>query len=88
MYQFTEIFLIAFCLIIIIFGIKGVFIQNKYKKDSETVNRIIEFFEKEGKEGVEPNSIPKDIIKTGYINFMLKDKTLIFKNKKYYLNKK
>ena len=69
MYNYTELAFKIFCIIIIILGIKGLFKQNKYKKDTETVKRIIEYFEKEGKDGI-------------------KDKTLIFKNQKYYINKK
>ena len=88
MYHFTEIFLIVFCLIIISFGIKGLIKENEYKKDIETVKKIIDYFGKEGVYGIEPNKLPKDIIKTGYIPLMLKDKTIVFKNKKFYLNSK
>ena len=60
----------------------------KYKRDTETVKKILDYFKTVGKEGIDPKTIPEDIVKTGYLVWMQKDKTIIFKNGKYYLNKK
>lgn len=87
MYFDVEIILYVLCLIIIVLGFFGMLKQSKYKKDIETVNSIIGYFKKEGKNGVKPKDLPKKILKTGYITWMLKDKTIEYRDGKYYLNK-
>lgn len=88
MYEITEKFLLIFCIVMVVFGIKGAIEKNKYTKDTEAVNKIKDYFKKEGKNGIDPKMLPNDIIKTKYIKWMLQDKTLVFKDDKYYLNDK
>lgn len=88
MYYKAKMILFVLCILIIILGIIGMKKEAKYKKDTETVKKILDYFKTAGKEGVDPKIIPEDIVKTGYLVWMQKDKTIIFKNGKYYLNKK
>ena len=77
MYYKFEFIICILCLISIAFGIKGLSMEKKNKNDKEKVKEIIDFFKKSGKDGINSKDIPKDIIKTGYLIWMLKDKTLI-----------
>lgn len=86
MYSSIRTILYVLCLVIIVLGIIGMVKQEKYKKDAETVKKIIKYFKKEGKNGVDPKKVPREILKTGYITWMLKDKTIVYKDGKYYLN--
>ena len=76
MYSTIKSILYVLCLVIIVLGIIGMKKQEKYKKDTETVQKIIDYFKNAGNDGVDPKKIPSDILKTGYITWMLKDKTL------------
>mgnify|MGYP003306614565 CR=1 FL=1 len=87
MYSIVKTILYVLCLVIIVLGIIGMLKQNKYKKDTEAVNNIISYFKKAGKGGINPKDIPKEILKTGYITWMLKDRTIEYKDGKYYLSK-
>ena len=80
-----ESILLVLCLIICFFGVIGIFKEQKYKKDTETVQKIVDYFKREGKDGVEPKRLPQEILKTGYITWMLKDKTIEYKDGKYFL---
>ena len=76
------------CLIFIAFGIVGLLKHEKYKNDTDTVDMIKDWFKQNAKEGIEPQKLPKDIVKTGYLTWMQKDKIIVFKDGKYYLEKK
>ena len=88
LYNITEIILIVLCIIFILFGIKGIIQGNKYKKDTVTKEKIISYFKEKGKDGINPHDIPRDIMKTGFITYMLEDQILKYEDGKFYLNNK
>lgn len=88
LYNITEVILIVLCSIFILFGIKGIIQGNKYKKDTVTKEKIISYFKEKGKDGINPHDIPRDIMKTGFITYMLKDQILKYEDGKFYLNNK
>ena len=87
MYHITEIVLIIICILGSIAGIKGHLKYKKYKQDIDGTNKIIDYFKANGKDGIKPLDIPKELLNTGYIYWMNKDKILIYKDGKYFLNK-
>lgn len=88
LYNITEVILIVLCSIFILFGIKGIIQSNKYKKDTVTKEKIISYFKEKGKDGINPHDIPRDIMETGFITYMLEDQILKYEDGKFYLNNK
>lgn len=83
---------ISFILIALFGIIYLLHIKNKYNKDDKSKEEIIEYF-KDNKafsveNGISVKELPNFISKKPYLLMMVKDKTLVFKKGKYYLNKK
>lgn len=83
---------ISFILIALFGIIYLLHIKNKYNKDDKSKEEIIEYF-KDNKafsveNGISVKELPNFISKNPYLLMMIKDKTLVFKKGKYYLNKK
>lgn len=88
MYKVIKILIIVCSLGGIIYLIK---MNKTYQKDdSNTKEKIINYFkEKEAtnlEKGIKTKDLPKDIAKDPFLLMMVQDKTLIFKKGKYYLN--
>ena len=90
MYLIIKIFMVVFCLGGILYIIR---LNKRYKNDnSETKDDIINYFRQQQaidiESGIKIKDLPRNIANNPYLLIMGKDKTLIFKNKKYYLNNK
>lgn len=88
MYLIIKILIIICCLGGILYLVK---MKQKYKNDSsKTKEEIIDYFKKQYansmEKGIKTKNLPKDIAKNPFLLMMIKDKTLIFKKGKYYLN--
>lgn len=88
MYLFIEILVVALCIGGVIY-INGM--NNKYKSDNTgSIEEIVNYFkEKQAtslESGIKIKDLPESISKNSFLLLMVKDKTLIFKKGKYYLN--
>ncbi len=88
MYWIVRVLIIVCCLGGSLYLLK---MNKKYQNDnSESKEEIIDYFKKHHADSVENGikikDLPKNIAKNPYLLMMVKDKTLIFKNGKYYLN--
>lgn len=88
MYLMLKVLIIVFCLGGILYLIR---INTKYKNDhSSTKEDIVNYFTKleaiNIEKGIKIKDLPNNIAKNPYLLMMVKDKTLIFKKGKYYLN--
>ena len=67
--------------------------NEKYKNDNSTTKEeIINYFKEQQansvESGIKTKDLPIEIAKNPYLLMMVKDKTLVFKKGKYYLNNK
>ncbi len=88
MYLFIKILVTIIC---IGGAIYIIIMNNKYKNDnSSSKDDIINYFKEQNAisldSGIKIKDLPTFIAKSPYILLMVKDKTLIFKKGKYYLN--
>lgn len=88
MYSFIKILIIVLCVGGVIYML---IMNNKYKNDtSASKEDIIKYFEENNAvsldNGIKTKDLPKHIAKNPYRLMMVKDKTLEFKQGKYYLN--
>ncbi len=88
MYLFIKILIIVVCVSGVIYMIT---MNNKYKNDTSCSKEdIIKYFEDNNatdiENGIKTKDLPKHIAKSPYHLMMVKDKTLEFKQGKYYLN--
>ena len=88
MYLLIKILIIIFCLGGILYLVT---MNKKYKNDdSTTKEEIIQYFKDQQADsvesGIKTKDLPITIAKNPYLLMMVKDKTLIFKKGKYYLN--
>lgn len=87
MYLFVRIVVILICLSGIFYVVK---VNKKYQGDSSGREEIVKYFKDQGAvaldRGIKIKDLPMEIAKSNYLLLMVKDKTLIFKNGKYYLN--
>ncbi len=88
MYLFIKILIIVLCVGGIIYML---IMNNKYKNDTSfSKEDIIKYFEDNNatdiENGIKTKDLPKHIAKNSYLLMMVKDKTLEFKQGKYYLN--
>lgn len=88
MYSVIKAIAIIICLSGILYIIK---MKSSYKNDnSSTKEEIINYFKDQkatnDKNGIKTKDLPDFILKSSYRLLMVQDKTLIFKNGKYYLN--
>ena len=79
-------------LIICILGIICVILlKNKYKNNQTSKEKIIKYFQDNNitsfEKAIKAKDLSKEIIKNPYLLIMVQDKTLTFKNGKYFLNK-
>lgn len=89
MYLFIEILLIVLCLGGILYFVR---MGNKYKNDvSGSKDTIVNYFKEKKafneETGIKVKDLPINIAKNPFLIMMVKDKTLMFKKGKYYLNK-
>ncbi len=88
MYVFIKVFVISVC----VCGAAYIICMNtKYKNDnSSSKEDIINYFKEQQatsvEKGIKTKDLPIFIAKSSYLLMMVKDKTLIFKKGKYYLN--
>lgn len=87
MYLFVRIVVIMICLSGIFYVVK---VNKKYQGDSSGREEIIKYFKDQSavslERGIKIKDLPIEIAKSNYLLLMVKDKILIFKNGKYYLN--
>lgn len=86
---FVKILVLFFCILGIIITLKN---KNNYKADGKKKEEIIKYFEDKKaftiETGIYIKDLPLEISKSNFLLFMVKDKILLFKKGKYYLNKK
>ncbi|MDE5994316.1 MAG: hypothetical protein K2G60_02255 [Oscillospiraceae bacterium] len=87
-----EVLRIVFLLICIAGIVYMIMMKNKYKNDtSSSKEDIIKYFTDNNitnlENGIKTKNLPKEIAKNPYLLMMVQDKTLTFKQGKYYLNK-
>ncbi len=88
MYLLIKVFIIVFC----VGGVSYlIFMNTKYKKDTLTSKEdILNYFKEHHatsiENGIKIKDLPTHIAKNPYLLMMVKDKTLVFKKGKYYLN--
>lgn len=87
MYTIIKTVVILICVIGIIYMIRT---NKKYHDDTSGREEIIKYFKDKGaisvEVGIRIKELPIEIAKSNYLLLMVKDKTLIFKSGKYYLN--
>ena len=89
MYVILKIVIPIICIVGIIYIIC---MKEKYKNDTENISKenIIKYFKDNSitsiENGIKVKDLPKEIAKSPSLLMMVKDKTLIFKKGKYYLN--
>lgn len=87
MYLIIKVVVIVLCLSGIFYVVK---VNKKYQGDSSGREEIIKYFREKDAVSVETvikiKDLPIEIAKSNYLLLMVKDKTLIFKSGKYYLN--
>ncbi len=90
MFKILKIVALIICILGIIYGI---LLKNKYKNNHTffAKEKIIKYFQDNNitrfEKAIKPKDLPKEIIKNPYLLIMVQDKTLTFKNGKYFLNK-
>lgn len=86
MFKILKIVALIICVLGIIYVI---LLKNKYKnaQTSFSKEKIIKYFQDNNITSFEKAIKPKEIIKNPYLLIMVQDKTLTFKNGKYFLNK-
>ncbi len=89
MFKILKIVALIICVLGIIYVI---LLENKYKNNQTSKENLIKYFQDNNitsiEKAIKPKDLPKEIIKNPYLLIMVKDKTLTFKNGKYFLNKK
>lgn len=88
MYLFIRILVIVLCISGILYFI---WMNGKYKNDTSTSKEdIVNYFRAQKatslENGIRIKDLPIDIAKNPYLLLMVKGKTLVFKQGKYYLN--
>lgn len=87
MYTLIKVIVILLCLSGVFYIVK---INKKYQGDSSGREEIIKYFKDKGavsvENGIKIKDLPIEIARSNYLLLMVKDKTLIFKSGKYYLN--
>jgi len=88
MYLFIKVLVIVLCISGVLYMIK---MNTKYKNDTSTTKEdIINYFKEQNAtsidNGIKTKDLRVDIAKNPYLLLMVKDKTLIFKSGKYFLN--
>ncbi len=88
MYWVIRILILVVCLSGILYFVR---MNTKYQNDSSSTKEdIINYFKEQratsDKSGIKTKDLPIEIAKNPFLLMMVKDKTLMFKKSKYYLN--